>query len=103
MRKIILLFIEKTNKSIRLFSLSLVLRRGKEEIERKNSLISSSSNNSLSLESSSPSLHRRLAQTDSDTELGLNSISECELDQAILETQLSAQELQQKAKVFLYF
>lgn len=80
-------------------ALSLVLRRGKEEIERKNSLISGSSNNSLSLSGSTPSLHRRLAQTDSDTELVPNPVSECQLDQSILETQISAQELQQKAKL----
>lgn len=82
-----------------MFRLSLVLCKGKEDIERTNSLIAGSSDN-LSLSSvSSSSLYRRLAQTESDTELISNPIIESNIHASLVETQISAEELQEKAKV----
>jgi len=79
--------------------LSLVLCKGKEEIERTNSLIAGSSDN-LSLSSvSNSSLYRRLAQTESDTELISNPIIESNIHASLVETQINAEELQEKAKV----
>jgi hypothetical protein len=76
----------------------LILRKGKEEIERTNSLIANSSD-SLASSTSNASLYRRLAQTDADTELAANPVSETEIRAAINETQMNADELQEKAKV----
>jgi len=78
--------------------LSLVLRKGKEDIERKNSLIAGS-NTSLSSMGSTPSLYRRLAQTDADTEQVSTSVTESDIHAAVTETQNSAEELQEKAKI----
>ncbi|CAF1381544.1 unnamed protein product [Adineta ricciae] len=78
--------------------LSLVLRKEKEEIERANSL-TGGSNPSLLSSVSSSSLYRRLAQTDSDTELVSGPIMESDIEAAITETQDNAKELQQKAKI----
>ena len=80
------------------FRFSLILRKGKEEIERSNSLIAES-NSSLSPAASNSSLYRRLAQTDEDTELTPNPATESELRAAVAETQMNAAELQEKAKV----
>jgi len=57
------------------------------------------SNNSLPSSVSNTSLHRRLAQTDEDTELSPNPVSESQIRAAVLETQISAEEFQEKAKV----
>ena len=81
------------------FRLSLVLCKGKEEIERKNSLISGSSSENLPSSASTPSLYRRLAQTEADTELVPSTITEEVIQASIAETQVNAQELQEKAKV----
>ena len=81
-----------------MFRLSIVLRKGKEEIERANSL-TGGSNPSLLPSVSSSSLYRRLAQTDSDTELVSGPVKESDIDAAITETQVNAEELQEKAKV----
>lgn len=81
-----------------MFRLSLVLRKGKEDIERTNSLNSMGSD-SLSTSSSSPSLHRRLAQTEADTELVPSGVTESEIDAAVVETKNNADELQYQAKV----
>ncbi|CAF1547785.1 unnamed protein product [Adineta ricciae] len=77
--------------------LSLVLRKGKEEIERTN-ILTGGSNPSLLSSVSSSSLYRRLAQTDSDTELVPGPVMESDIEAAITETQANAEELQQKAK-----
>ena len=73
-----------------LLRLSLVLRKGKEEIERANNLPSPTSTSSL---------YRRLPQTESDTELVPKPVSESTIHASVLETQISAVELQEKAKV----
>jgi hypothetical protein len=73
----------------------LVLCKGKEEIERTNSLIVGS-NNSIS---SSSSLNRRLAQTDEDTKLVSDTVTEFDILATVAETQNTAEELQEKAKV----
>jgi hypothetical protein len=78
-----------------LFRFSLVLCKGKEEIERTNSLIVGS-NSSIS---ASPSLHRRLAQTDADTKLVSDTVTESDILTTVAETQNTAEELQEKAKV----
>jgi hypothetical protein len=79
--------------------LSLVLRKGKEDIERSNSLTAGSSDNLSSTVNNSSSLYRRLAQTESDTELIPNPVSESTIQASVLETQISAEELREKAKV----
>ena len=84
--------------SVAPFRLSLVLCKGKEEIERKNSLLTNSSE-SLALSGATPSLYRRLAQTDADTELVSDSVSEGDIRAAMTETQINADELEEKAKV----
>lgn len=81
--------------------MSLVLCKGKEEIERKNSFISGSSSEDLPSSSSTPSLYRRLAQTEADTELVPPTITEEVIQASIIETQANAQELQEKAQVRL--
>ncbi len=48
---------------------------------------------------SSSSLYRRLAQTESDVELIPNPPSESAIHASVLETQISAEELRDKAKV----
>lgn len=73
--------------------MSLVLRKGKEDIERINNLLATN-NTSLSF------LYRRQAQTDVDTELISNSFTESHIRASIIETQLNAEELQQKVKVY---
>ncbi|CAF1480526.1 unnamed protein product [Rotaria sp. Silwood1] len=78
--------------------LSLILCHGKEEIERTNSLIVGD-NSSLTSSTSNSSLYRRLAQTDSDNELVSNPVKESNINAALLETQMSIEELQEKAKV----
>lgn len=78
--------------------LSLVLRKGKEDIERANSLIAGSTS-SLASAGSTPSLYRRLAQTDSDTELVPNPVPESEIRAAMNETKANAEVLEEKAKV----
>jgi hypothetical protein len=77
------------------FRLSLVMRKGKEEIERVKNLFANSTG------SLSSSLHRRQAQTDADTELVSNSISEAHIRSSVVETQINAEKLKQKAKVCL--
>ncbi len=72
------------------------MRKGKEEIERVKNLFA---NNPGSLSSSTSSLYRRQAQTDADTELVSNSISEAHIRSSVVETQINAEQLQQKAKV----
>ena len=52
-----------------------------------------------SANASSSSLYRRLAQTESDTELISHPPSELTIQEAVLETQISAEELREKAKV----
>ena len=79
------------------FRVSLVLRKGKEEIERKNSLYAD--NASLSSTTSNSTLYRRLARTESDTEMQPIPVSESDIRASILETKNNAEELQQKAKV----
>ena len=81
-----------------MFRLSLVLRKGKEDIERTNSLNSMRSD-SLSSSSSNPSLHRRLAQTEADTELTPSGVTESEINAAVVETKHNAEELNYQAKV----
>ena len=81
--------------------LSLVLCKGKEEIERKNSFISGSSSENLPSSVSTPSLYRRLAQTEADTELVTPTITEEAIQASIIETQANAEELEEKAKVRL--
>jgi hypothetical protein len=76
----------------------LILRKGKEEIERTNTLMAEN-NNSISSSASNASLYRRLAQTDEDTELTPNPVTESEIRAAVAETQMNAEELQEKAKV----
>lgn len=78
----------------------MILCKGKEEIERANSL-NAENNKSLSPSVSSSSLHRRLAQTDADTQLISNPVSDSDIHAALLETQMSVEELQKKAKVCL--
>ncbi|UJR29961.1 hypothetical protein I4U23_017508 [Adineta vaga] len=78
--------------------LSLTLRKGKEDIERTNNLMAGS-NSSLSSLGSSSTLYRRLAQTDADTELVPNPVTESEIQAAVNETQINAEELQEKAKI----
>lgn len=80
------------------FRLSLVLRKGKEEIERVKYLLSASSG-SLSSSPPNSSVHRRQAQTDADTELVSSQINETQIRAAIIETQNNAEELQQRVKV----
>jgi hypothetical protein len=87
--------------NIILFRFTLVLCKGKEEIERTNSLIAES-NNSLSSSISHSSLYRRLAQTDSDTELVSNPVNDSDIQASLMETQKSVEELKQQAKV-IYF
>lgn len=72
--------------------------KGKEDIERKNSLLTGSSD-TISASGSSPSLYRRLAQTEADTELIAGGVTESDIQASMFETQMSAQELQEKAKV----
>jgi len=72
------------------------MRKGKEEIERVKNLFANSTG---SLSSSTSSLHRRQAQTDADTELVSNSISEAHIRSSVVETQINAEQLKQKAKV----
>jgi len=84
--------------NIILFRFTLILCKGKEEIERTNNLIAGS-NNSLSPSISNPSLYRRLAQTDSDTELISNTVNESTIQASLIETQKSVEELKQQAKV----
>jgi len=74
------------------------LRRGKEDIERVNNLLATSSS-SLSSSISNSSLYRRQAQTDADTELISNPVTEAHIRASIIETQINVEELQQKAKV----
>ena len=74
--------------------LSLVLRKGKEDIERVNNLLATSSG-------SQSSLHRRQAQTDADTELISSPITDANIRASMIETQINADEFQQKAKVYL--
>jgi len=74
------------------------MRKGKEEIERVKNLFANSTG---SLSSSTSSLHRRQAQTDADTELVSNSISEAHIRSSVVETQINAEQLKQKAKVCL--
>jgi hypothetical protein len=74
------------------------LRRGKEDIERVNNLLATSSS-SLSSSISNSSLYRRQAQTDADTELISNPVTEAHIRASVIETQINAEELQQKAKV----
>lgn len=81
--------------------LSLVLCKGKEDIERKNSFISGSSSEDLPSSVSTPSLYRRLAQTEADTELVAPTTTEEVIQASIIETQANAQELEEKAKVRL--
>lgn len=80
--------------------LSLVLRKGKEDIERTNSLMSLQ-NDSLHSSTSTSSLYRRLAQTENDIELVPTVPSEHEIQAAINETKVNAEELQERAKVKL--
>ncbi|CAF2526768.1 unnamed protein product [Rotaria sp. Silwood2] len=78
--------------------LSLILRYGKEEIERTNSLIAED-NTSLSSSVSNSSSYRRLAQTDSDIELVSNSVKKIDIDAGLVETQMNIEELQEKANI----
>jgi hypothetical protein len=80
--------------------LSLVLRKGKDEIERVNNL-RVTNNNSLSSSISNSSLNRRQAQTEGDTEFFSNPVNESHIRASIIETQMNIEELQQKAKVCL--
>jgi len=82
------------------FRLSLVLRKGKDEIERVNNLLATS-NNSLSCSTSNSSLNRRPAQTEADTELVSNIVNESHIRASVIETQMNIEELQRKAKVCL--
>jgi hypothetical protein len=78
--------------------LSLVLRKGKEDIERVNNLLATSNGSLLSsISNSLPS--RRQAQTNADTELISSPITEAHIRASVIETQINAEELQQKAKV----
>jgi hypothetical protein len=90
--------LKKFSFNIILFRFTLILCKGKEEIERTNNLISGS-NNSLSPSISNPALYRRLAQTDSDTELISNTVNESNIQASLIETQKSVEELKQQAKV----
>jgi hypothetical protein len=80
--------------------LSLVLRKGKDEIERVNNL-RVTNNNSLSSSISNSSLNRRQAQTEADTEFFSNPVNESHIRASVIETQMNIEELQQKAKVCL--
>jgi len=66
--------------------LSLILRRGRDDLRRSNHLFTSG----LS------SLNRRQAQTDNDTELVSHSINEANIRASIVETQVNLEELKQK-------
>ena len=61
--------------------------------------MSGSSADDLASSSSTPSLYRRLAQTEADTELVPSSLTEEDIQASLIETQTNAQELQEKAKV----
>jgi hypothetical protein len=74
--------------------LSLVLRKGKEDIERVNNLLATS-------HGSQSSLYRRQAQTDADTELISSPITDAYIRASVIETQINTDEFQQKAKVYL--
>ncbi|CAF0730233.1 unnamed protein product [Adineta steineri] len=74
--------------------LSLVLRKGKEEIERTNNLTTGKNNSG----DTTPSLHRRLPQTDADIELVPNVITEADVNAAIVETEANAEEFHEKAQ-----
>jgi hypothetical protein len=76
--------------------LSLVLRKGKEDIKRINNLLTNSN-----CSSSSSSLNRRQGQTGMDVELVPNTITEAFIRASIIETQNNVDELQQKTKVCL--
>ena len=54
---------------------------------------------SISSSVSTSSLYRRLAQTDADTELIPNPVTESDIRAAVVDTQNSVEELQEKAKV----
>lgn len=71
--------------------LSLVLRRGREDIKRVNNIFTTCL--------SSSSLNRRSTQTDTDTELISHSINEANIRASIVETQINLEELQQKLKL----
>ncbi|CAF3466818.1 unnamed protein product [Rotaria sp. Silwood1] len=77
--------------------LSLVLRKGKDEIERVKYLLATSIG-SLSSSISNSCLNRRQAQTDADTVLISNSITEANIRASVIETQINAEALQQRAK-----
>ncbi|CAF0984973.1 unnamed protein product [Rotaria sordida] len=79
--------------------LSLVLRYGKEDIERTNNLIPADNISISSTVSNSSSLSHRLAQTDSDIELVSSPVKESTIEAALVETQMSVEELQEKAKI----
>ncbi|CAF3616472.1 unnamed protein product [Rotaria sordida] len=76
--------------------LSLVLRKGKEEIERVKYL--ASTNGSLSSSILNSYLYQRQAQTDADTVLVSNPVTEANIRASVIETQINAEELQQRAK-----
>ncbi|CAF0839509.1 unnamed protein product [Rotaria sordida] len=76
--------------------LSLVLRKGKEEIERVKYL--ASTNGSLSSSILNSYLYQRQAQTDADTVLVPNPVTEANIRASVIETQINAEELQQRAK-----
>ncbi|CAF2749352.1 unnamed protein product [Rotaria sp. Silwood2] len=78
--------------------LSLVLRKGKEEIERVKYLLAASIG-SLSSSISNTYLNRRQAQTDADTVLVSNPVTEANIRASVIETQLNAEELQQRVKI----
>ncbi|CAF1117113.1 unnamed protein product [Rotaria sp. Silwood1] len=77
--------------------LSLVLRKGKDEIERVKYLLATSIG-SLPSSISNSCLNRRQAQTDADTVLISNSITEANIRASVIETQINAEALQQRAK-----
>lgn len=89
-------FETSTQKEEWFHKLSLILCKGKAEIERTNSLMNLQND---SPSSSTPSLYRRLAQTETDTELVPNAPTEREIQTAITETKVNAEELEEKAKV----
>ncbi|CAF0798072.1 unnamed protein product [Adineta steineri] len=77
--------------------LALILLKGKEEIERVNNL-RVNSKSQLSSTISNSSLYRRQPQTDSDIELISNFVTESHIRASVIETQINAEKLQQKAK-----
>jgi hypothetical protein len=78
--------------------LSLLLRKGKEELDRLNGT-NSVSTTSLTSTTSNSSLHRRLPQTEADTEFISSTITKNDIQTSINETKNNAEELNQIIRV----